>query len=38
MGYIGAEELTLILPAGVSIGTNTSPFTLGEVGSVITEI
>lgn len=36
--YIGATELTLILPAGVSIGTNTVPFTLGEVGSVIMEV
>lgn len=38
MGYIGATELTLILPAGVSIGTNTSPFTVGEVASVIVEV
>lgn len=36
--YIGATELTLILPAGVSIGTNTSPFTIGEAASVIVEI
>lgn len=35
--YIGATDLTLILPANVSIGTNTIPLTLGEVGSIITE-
>lgn len=38
MAYIGATELTLVLPAGISIGTNTSPLTLGEVASVIVEI
>lgn len=36
--YIGASELSLILPANVSIGTNTQPLTLGEVASVIVEV
>lgn len=36
--YLGATELTLILPAQVSIGTNTKPWTLGEVASTIVEI
>lgn len=35
--YLGASELTVILPAGVSIGTSTLPLTLGEVGSIIVE-
>lgn len=35
MAYLSATELTMILPANVSIGTNTDPFTLGEVASVI---
>ena len=38
MAYIGATELTLILPAGVSIGTNTAPLTIGEVASIVFEI
>jgi hypothetical protein len=38
MSYIGATELTLILPAGVSIGTNTVPINIGEVASMIAEI
>lgn len=38
MPYIGATELSLILPAHVSIGTNTDPLTLGEVGSIIAEV
>lgn len=33
--YIGATEATLVLPAAVSIGTNTTPLTLGEVASAI---
>lgn len=37
MAYIGATDLTLVLPANVSIGTNTLPLTLGEVGSIIHE-
>lgn len=36
--YIGATELSLILPANVSIGTNTAPWTLGEVASLICEV
>ena len=36
--YVSATELTLILPPNVSIGTNTSPLALGEVGSMIAEI
>lgn len=36
--YLGATELTVVLPAGVSIGTNTSPLTLDEVGSMIFEV
>jgi hypothetical protein len=35
MGYIGATDLTLMLPANVSIGTNTEPLTLGEVATII---
>lgn len=38
MPYLVASELTTVLPAGVSIGTNTAPLTLGEVGSIIAEI
>ncbi|HEY8723448.1 MAG TPA: hypothetical protein VIL92_06265 [Gaiellaceae bacterium] len=37
-GYVGATELTLILPAGVSIGTNTSPINLGEVATMLAEV
>jgi hypothetical protein len=33
--YIGATDLTLLLPAQVSIGTNTLPLTLDEVGSIV---
>lgn len=33
--YVGATEVTLILPAPVSIGTNTGPLTLSEVASAI---
>lgn len=36
--YLAATELTLRLPANVSIGTNTIPLTLGEVGSIIGEV
>lgn len=36
--YIGATEISLLLPAHVSIGTNTDPLTLGEVASMIVEI
>jgi len=36
--YLAATELTLLLPAGPSIGTNTAPLTLGETGSIIAEI
>jgi hypothetical protein len=36
--YLAATELTLRLPANVSIGTNTSPLSLGEVGSIIGEV
>lgn len=36
--YIGATEVSLMLPAHVSIGTNTDPVTLGEVASIIVEI
>ena len=36
--YISATEITLILPAHVSIGTNTDPVTIGEVASMIVEI
>lgn len=38
MPYIAATELTLILPANVSIGTNTAPLRLGEVASIIAEV
>src|SRR6266540_3057817 len=38
MAYISATELSLILPANVSIGTNTMPLNLGEVASVIAEV
>lgn len=38
MPYIGATEVTLVLPANVSIGTNTDPLTLGEVASIIFEV
>lgn len=38
MPYFGATELTLILPAGVSIGTNTSPVSIDEVATMIAEI
>lgn len=38
MPYVGATELTLILPAGVSIGTNTVPINLGEVATMLGEI
>lgn len=38
MPYLSATELSLRLPANVSIGTNTSPLTLGEVGSIIAEV
>lgn len=36
--YIGATEISLLLPAHVSIGTNTDPVSLGEVASMIVEI
>jgi len=36
--YLQASELTLLLPAGPSIGANTAPLTLGETGSIIAEI
>lgn len=37
--YIGtAAEISLVLPANVSIGTNTAPLTLGEVASMIVEV
>lgn len=35
--YLGATDLAAALPAGVSIGTNTMPLTLGEVGSIIVQ-
>lgn len=38
MPYFGATELTLILPAGVSIGTNTTPVSLDEVATMIAEV
>lgn len=38
MSYAGATELTLILPAGVSIGTNTVPINLGEVATMLAEV
>lgn len=38
MAYISATDLTLILPAGVSIGTNTAPYTLAEIAVAISEI
>ena len=38
MAYVAATELTLILPAGVSIGTNTNPINLGEVASMLAEV
>lgn len=38
MAYVGATELSLILPAGVSIGTNTNPITLGEVATMLAEV
>lgn len=40
MGYylVGATDLTNTFPAGVSIGTDTVPFTLAEVASVIFEV
>lgn len=38
MSYLSATELSLLLPQGVSIGTNTDPLTLGEVASVIFEV
>ncbi len=38
MSYLGATELTLILPAAVSIGTDTTPLALGEVASIIAEV
>lgn len=36
--YLAATELSLLLPAGPSIGASTMPLTLGETGSVIAEI
>lgn len=36
--YAGATEITPMLPAGVSIGTNTAPWTVAAVGSLICEI
>jgi len=36
--YIGATDISLILPAHVSIGTNTEPLTLGEIASMTVEI
>lgn len=36
--YLGASDLSLQLPAGVSIGTNTDPLTIGEIGSIIAEV
>jgi len=36
--YLAATELTLLLPAGPSIGASTMPLTLGETGSIIAEI
>lgn len=38
MGYFGATELTLIMPPGVTIGTNTIPITLNEVATMIAEV
>src|SRR4051812_12580186 len=38
MSYFGATELSLVLPAGVSIGTNTVPITLNEVATMIAEV
>lgn len=38
MPYLAATELSLRLPANVSIGTNTGPLNLGEVGSIIAEV
>lgn len=38
MPYLAATELTLLLPAGPSIGASTKPLTLGETGSIIAEI
>lgn len=35
--YLNATDLTLILPAGVSIGTNTIPLTLDEVATIISK-
>jgi hypothetical protein len=36
--YLAATELSLLLPAGPSIGASTAPLTLGETGSIIAEI
>lgn len=38
MPYLAATELTLRLPANVSIGTDTTPISIGEVGSIIGEV
>lgn len=37
-GYLNATELSSMLPLGATIGTNTTPLTLAEVGSVIFEV
>lgn len=36
--YLGATELTLVMPGGVTIGASTTPLTLDEVASIIFEI
>ncbi len=36
--YLNASEVAVVLPAGASIGTNTTPLTLGEVGTVIAQV
>ncbi len=36
--YMGATELTTVLPAAVSIGTNTTPLTIAEIASMAAEI
>lgn len=38
MSYLSASEIAVILPAGASIGTNTIPLALGEVGSIIGQV
>lgn len=35
MVYLAASELINVLPANISIGTDTTPLTYGEVGSII---